>query len=296
WRVQCVDAFGIGANSSIRDLIIDATAPQNANLTLAKTKIDFGKSIKLTCDGADAISNDSNATLYIQPAGLTGQRILIENFTNNNVTFTYTETRTLGFYDVNCSVVDRAGNQNSTTLKFEVVRALSGSDLPAALVQRGKERVATIVVAKGATSNLGEIAGATESRLTGENAVLKFTVEGETHSITVKEVTETHVVLIIESEPQEVTVNKGETKEVDTNGDGTNDVRITYHGPDARDRADMTVEGLAQSVEGAPETPRGEEEVPSPAQKAAGSTATIIIVIVIIVIIVIGYFIVKRKK
>src|SRR3989344_8296756 len=289
WKVQCVDAFGIGENSSIRDLIIDATAPLNANMTVSAAKINFRASVTLTCAGSDAISNDSNASLYIQPAGLNGQRLLLANFTNNNVTTKYTETRTLGLYEVNCSIVDRAGNQNSTTITFEVIRAASGSDLPAAIIQRGKERVATIVIAKGATSNVGAIEGKEESRLMGSGSTATFTIGGESHSFIVKEVSDSSVTIVIQSDPQEATIQKGQTQEFDVNDDGFNDVRVTYHGSDLKDRADMTIEGLEQPEEG--ETPPG-EETPEPATPSAGagSATTNIILILFFFVFFFGFF------
>ena len=101
WKAQCVDAFGIGANSSVvRDLTVDSSAPASVNMTVSSLTVRYGSSVTLTCEGSDAVSNTSNATLFIQPTGLEGFRAL-SNATTNNASFTFEDTRDLGFYIAN---------------------------------------------------------------------------------------------------------------------------------------------------------------------------------------------------
>src|SRR3989344_5328546 len=138
WRVQCVDAFGIGANSSIRDLTIDAGVPTNANVTLSLSSVKYGSSVTLTCSSADAISNTTNVTLSVQPVGLSSFRH-VANSTTNNVSFLFEETRELGTYNVNCTAQDYTGNQNSSVLAFDVVTAASSQKTPLSVIRRGQD-------------------------------------------------------------------------------------------------------------------------------------------------------------
>lgn len=62
------------------------------------------------------------------------------------------------------------------------------------------------------------------------NQVLYFTLDGEEHSVTVKEITADYVVVTIASDPVDVTVNRGETIQHDVDGNGTNDLEIAYIG------------------------------------------------------------------
>ncbi|MEK6812587.1 MAG: hypothetical protein AABX86_00540, partial [Nanoarchaeota archaeon] len=234
WRVQCVDAFGIGANSSIRDLTVDATVPNNANITISSATINFGKAVTLTCKGADVISNTSNATISVEPAGMGGFRHAA-NSTTNNVSVSYTTTRVLGSYNANCTITDYTGNQNSSTVSFNVIRAPSDQGYVPSI----EGRVATKIIGSGKTVDIGMLE-TKDSRLMAKTAKLIFTVNDEQHSIYVLDLTAESVTLFVESEQQEITIPVEETQEMDVNGDGVNDIAITLNGV-FRGKADITV-------------------------------------------------------
>jgi len=56
--------------------------------------------------------------------------------------------------------------------------------------------------------------------------VVYFVVNGERHSATVKEITDSYVVLTIASTPRDVRINTGSSFDIDVNDDGINDVSI----------------------------------------------------------------------
>ncbi|MDO8556305.1 MAG: hypothetical protein Q7R96_03980 [Nanoarchaeota archaeon] len=295
-RGTCVDATtGAVGNSPLIDFTRDATAPFNANATASSSSVAYGSSVDLACVSADSISNLSNASLYVQPAGLSGFRVVAFNFTTNNASFSFTETRELGEYLVNCTVTDYTGNQNSSTISFEVVRIVSDQKTPLSVIKKANEEKSSsaLVVARGGSTNLGTL-GAAESIAAGADASLKFSVVGEEHTLTINEITADALTVTIESTPQEVTINKGASEDVDVNGDGVNDVRVTYNGMDSKKRADLTVEALEQPADGAaPSTP---EPTPTPAVETSGSSTMWIVIIAIIVVVIIGYFVMRRKQ
>lgn len=71
-----------------------------------------------------------------------------------------------------------------------------------------------------------------------------ISVGSASHTITVSAATETEVTLTIESEPIEITVASGEYKDVDTDGDGIDDVRVQYDGLDDNGDPQLTITAL----------------------------------------------------
>jgi len=292
WKVQCVDAFGIGANSSIRDLTIDAAAPANANTTVSVSTLNYGKSLTLTCAGSDAISNTSNATLAVKNPELSSFERVV-NSTTNNVSTSFTSTRTLGIFEVNCSVIDYTGNQNSSVATFEVIRAPSGQEY---IPPKGGQPIAKKIIGSGKTVDIGELE-TTDARLMAETAKLIFSVNGEEHSIYVAELTAESVTLLVTSEPQELTLKIGETVELDLDEDGVNDVSINLNGI-FRGKADIAVINLHNVPAPAGEEPSQEPPTVIVDQPQPSKTRSTIftILIIIAVILVLGYLYTKFRQ
>lgn len=61
-----------------------------------------------------------------------------------------------------------------------------------------------------------------------QDQVVYFLVNGEKHSITVKTITPDYIIITIASTPTDVTIQKGETVKRDVNGDGIDDISISY--------------------------------------------------------------------
>lgn len=77
----------------------------------------------------------------------------------------------------------------------------------------------------GGTSTAKELVGSATHMLgTGERVA--FLLGGENHSVTLSSIAPTSVTVIVRSEPQTITINLGQEKLVDVNGDGKNDLSI----------------------------------------------------------------------
>lgn len=77
----------------------------------------------------------------------------------------------------------------------------------------------------------------------------QITVGASTHTVTVTAATALQATVTIQSDPITVTVKKDESKDVDTNADGTADLRVTYLGLDANGKATLTFLNLSDAGE-----------------------------------------------
>ena len=70
-----------------------------------------------------------------------------------------------------------------------------------------------------------------EALIKGTQETLKsFTLDGiVTHQVTFKEVTDDSVILVFQSDPVEITLTIGESKDVDLDADGTTDILVTLN-------------------------------------------------------------------
>src|SRR3989344_812679 len=218
--------------------------------------------------------------------------IALNNTNTREITFQ--ETRELGDYLAMCEVVDVAGNTNATNLSFTVVKkpprsssAFGNRDFVAP--------VAKIKVGKNSVSDAGSLTTEGVSRLMQVGATTTFLWNGEQHSIRLQKVSDEQATLTIASTPQEVTFNKGETKEVDVDGDGQNDILVTFHKKYTK-YADLTFSLITTSTDNKEkEVVKSTSEKDTSTKASLGSTVTIILVIIIILVI--GYyFLVQRKK
>lgn len=62
------------------------------------------------------------------------------------------------------------------------------------------------------------------------NAATSISVGSASHTVTVSKATAAEVTVTIQSDPVTLSLAKNESKEIDTNGDGANDLRVTYLG------------------------------------------------------------------
>ena len=289
-NATCTDSVGINGSSSLLDLTVDTTQPTNANITFA-SKIVFGKNTTLTCSGSDVISNTSNATLYIEPAGFSGFRFLA-NSTTNNVTFDFKDTRALGIYSANCSIIDYSGLQNSTTLTFEVVRGVSDAEYVPA-----KRPVAKKIIGSGRSTDIGSLE-TTDARLMAKDSKLIFTINGEEHSVYVKDLKESSATIVVESEPVEAVLNVGDSKEFDVNADGVNDISVKLNGV-FRGKADLFFTNLGNVPAEKPGVVIPEEQPPvseEPTFTAVAKSTLLTIIIALAVLLVLIYLYMKFRS
>jgi len=152
----------------------------------------------------------------------------------------------------------------------------------------------------------------------GKNHIKTWTFDGTTqHTIRVNEVTETSAKITVSSDPIEVTLNIGESKEVDINNDGTNDIKVTLDSITSG-KASFTLTKLAgaaiveqeeqeeaESSEcGNDQCEAGENyincpsdcEAPTPDEEPKASLTWLWILIGIIIVAIVGYTTSRKKQ
>lgn len=277
-------AFGGSVyNATVENIQIDNTVPSNTvTIDDSDAKIITRGKIKVTCDFSDATTGvKDNEVRLTKP---NGDVLVVAGVAEK--TFRDLETAATGTYTAECFSEDFAGNQQSVTKKF-TVRARSSA--PGVKTTTGV-RVDYDLSTKETVTATGK-----------EGRVRDFTIDGTTiHMIEFKEVTETSVIVVFSSHPVEVTLNIGDSAEVDLNDDEENDIKATLVSI-ISGRARLTIDKLAGAVK---ITPPGEEEVPPEEavppreerkEREGISGTTWIVILIITIVIVIGYFLFKGK-
>ncbi len=149
----------------------------------------------------------------------------------------------------------------------------------------------------------GTVYNIDENFKTSDNVTLKiskndeiiFTFENEQHSIKLKSMSDFAVLLTISSDPFDVIVGVKETKNVDLNGDNSDDISIKLNS--IKDsKADITITKLKKEPQESPKTmaSTGMEGVTG-MMFASNAVLNGLIIAVIIIVIAIGFYIHKRK-
>ncbi|MDP2907093.1 MAG: hypothetical protein Q8O03_04080 [Nanoarchaeota archaeon] len=289
WNVEC---DSIGSNpafaSANRTLTVDTTMPVTPTVT-EPSDIDIHPrdSISYTCESSDATAGiNSWAWTLTKPDSTTVAKIG-GAVTSNSQSFSGDETNLAGTYAVKCEVEDKAGYKSSSSKNFEV-------------------HYTTVVAGEGEGGGAAaDINLATEEEITiteKQGVISTFTLDGVTiHTLKIKKVDEVAgtVTIIIESDPIEITLKIGETKEVDVDADGTNDISITLN-KITKGIADITTKRLTPlpekevPTEEVPPTEKPAEEI-TPTSEAASKAWLWILIIVIIVVIGVGYVVLNKK-
>ena len=292
-NVTCIDLAG-NQGSQTRNITTDTSTVNTTEIAYADADgtsfgtsavvIAFGDKIKITCRNTTADNLNFNLTTNISVRS-PGQTSFIPFAESSPATFEATSN--LGTYRVMCNLTDSTGNVNSTNSTFEVERKVLSRGNPPTGAPVGKK-----IVSSGSTENLGDLTSDGESRLVGPGGKLSFSANGEDHSLEVKSATEDSVIVILQSEPVEVTIAKGNSESVDLNGDGKDDVTVTYNGLQ-KGRADITLTEITR-VPGE----EGAEPAPAPVAEEKSSAASTfwIILIVVVVVIILALVLVKSGK
>jgi hypothetical protein len=251
-------------------------------------------SITYSCTMSDGASGTNKIMWQLKKPG-DADFITKQNYEDvlsglDSVTFTGDDTNLAGDYEVKCIAIDLVGNEQTYTT--------SSSELFSVHYSTSEG---------GASSGAGgaadiDLSTSEEITITEKQGVIStFTLDGTTvHTIKIKTVDEIAgtVTIVIESDPIEITLKIGETKEVDIDADGTNDISVMLNSI-VKGQAGITTKRL---------TPLPEKEVPTeevPTEKPAEEIPTVpevasktwlwILIIVIVVVIGVGYWFMKRK-
>ncbi len=279
-----------GVNDQGFNFTIDATAPSTPTVTApSDTTVDALSSSGITysCQGSDDMSSIDYTWTLTYPSDDT------TTFNgSSSVNFNGTTIDDIGEYDVKCTVTDEVGySTDSSTYNFDVSASEttgggSGGEGEGEDISEDVEDLLNEVT--GETHDLGTISTTGKSQKVMQGDGGRFVLAGETHAFKIETIGESYVTLTVASpNPQEITINTGETRELDVNEDGTEDLSITLNSV-SNGEADITFTGMATGQEG-----EGEGEI------IEEGTSLIWLWILIIAVVVIGvayYFMSKKKK
>jgi hypothetical protein len=214
WNVTCFDnSENINSSSSL--FTIDLTYP---SLTSEIIETISTNSIVLEFN----ISEEVNTTVYYGTDLNLSNNLSILNL-SSNYSINLIDLSSNTFYYYNLSFCDRANNcnysdnHNFTTLSVAVVSISSD-------VSGGG--------GSGGGSNLGS-GSLPQIVVEGDTVIMytwstyNFVLGGEQHSMEIRSIEDNRVTLLIKSEPIEVILEVGETKILDVNGNGIDDLEIS---------------------------------------------------------------------
>tara|TARA_Y100000310_G_scaffold338661_1_gene429004 strand:- start:4904 stop:6496 length:1593 start_codon:yes stop_codon:yes gene_type:complete len=306
WNVTCIDNVdtnnvGTSNERSFGSGTVGSKVTLDLLDSLRKSKTTFGATdtIIIACTRSDDDGYNITEVLMKFPKEnvFSSLKKVIEPTAVNlsqTLEVDFDETKNLGEYIAKCTVTDVLGNINSTNKTFTVQKKVKAGS-SAFSNKNFVPAVAKVKINKGSISSIGKLTTEGFSRLMQKSAKVTFDVKGEDHSVQVKELNEEAVTLTISSEPFDVTLNKGESKNVDVNKDGKSDIKVTFHKQFGR-HADLTI-NLLSGEELQKEQEIKEAEKKEKAESTTSSAGSFLVtIIVILIVIVVGYFLIKGKK
>ena len=275
---------GIGNKSFF---VNDTIKPTTPTLTLSSSTATRPNSITLACASSDNIDSSLTYTYSYK------HQTLDSSYSATTATFTPADA---GKYDIKCNANDDLSNAQESSVSVLTVSmpttnsgtggssggSSGGTALPTieANIPAGQSKE---------VGNLDTSASAAVTMSSGSTAT--FSVAGASHSAVIKSITETSVVVTISSDPIDVELTVGETKEVDVDADGKNDLSVTLDSITSG-VANLKFKSLAVTTTTTePTTPT------TPSTTETGTSLTWLWIVLAIVIIGAGvYFFVMKKK
>ena len=315
WNVTCWDKAGNYNDTATWNKVpVGVSTVGGGNFTLTDTQAPgvAGKptfsassvvqdaSVVITCtDGTDGISSNPLTMVSVRAHNGDWQYGL------GSSPYTFTGTNIIGTYTSKCNSYDTASNPGGygTENTFEVTKASSAtSDSSTSSGGGSGGPINTVNVFAGQTRDLGEIVG-------GQgiiNAYLASTVTFSTtasstrsassHSIVFDDVDYIggQVTVTISTDPVTLTLNVGDIENVDLDGDGIDDLKVTLNSINENGQVNMNIQDIisAPVVE---EPTSGGEAVPGVSGKGGSSWIWWVIIIIVIVVIV-ALVIPKKRK
>jgi len=133
------------------------------------------------------------------------------------------------------------------------------------------------------------------------NRATSVSVGEVSHTVTVVSATAQRVTVTISSEPVTITLDAGESKEIDTDGDGKNDLRVRYVAlVSGKPKLELTSLATAAAAASVREQPAAAEPVaettPAPAVEESSRSLSWVIILVVIVAAAAAYFGLRKKE
>ena len=281
---------------------IDDSIPTSTSITSsdADNRISVGSSITFTCSAND-VGIGVNANAYAWSVSAGGVYDTVSDQKDSTLTLSSgssdVDTNSAGDYTVKCIPYDSLGHEGDAATLSYVISSTTGGTSSGGSGGGSSTSTTISFDADLSTTSTSSVSG-------GEGRIRSFSFDGTTkHTLTFKSVMSDSVTLEIASTPIEVTLMVGESKMVDLNADGINDLKVTLDNVKPGATAVVNIEKLeegakkvveeekTQPTEQQPAAPTGGEV---PVQKSTGWLWTTLLVIVILVIV--GYYAFKKKK
>jgi len=257
------------------NISIDTTAP-TISFSCTPNPVDQDDQITCTCTATDANSGVKSTSSTLHPS-----------------------TSNTGTQSTSCTAIDHAGNQRVLAYEYTVNGVGSGSSSGSSGGSGSSTTTWTNTIVLDA-EDLQETGELTKELAAASRMRIKLA--GETHHVGVVSLTATSAEIEIASDPQKATLNVGETKKFEVNGDTFYDMKVTLESIES-DKASLKVEYVHEEI---PQEV-AESETQTDEQVAAGEGATEgvegsssktiwIVIAVIVVIVVVGLVWMKRRK
>jgi len=288
-------------NNSNAEFVLarDVNVPAVTLTAPTDVDIDVFGSIKYTCSGSDTSSISSCELKITKPSGAT-----VTKNSCSEQTFTGTDTNEAGSYTVNCKVIDGVSRTSSTSSVFRTAVSTSGGDGSSGgsgsgggSGSPGSSAENPVTAEQGATVDAGTLSTTETYTSVAKEGTVTFAVSGNSHRVKVLDVTETSATIEIASTPKQLTLNVGETKEVDVNDDTKNDLSVTLKSI-TNGKADLVFKTIETITPPGGETGGTTGEQPEKGVETGEETGTSLtwlwILILVVLVLVIWYF--SKKK
>ena len=267
----------------------------------ASTTISDSVGLTYTCNSNEAQSGVKKYTWTLTKPDSTTE-IFTDTTTSTSASraFSGTSINQAGTYSIKCRVTDNVGNEATSigsafSANYATTASSSGSG-------GGGSTGTTPTVSFDV-----DFSEVTTGSIKAQQGLIKsFSFDGSTkHTITFDKVTATSATVTIASTPMTVTLNVGQTKEVDINLDGVNDVKVKLKsvvngladveiskieaGAQVVAKEEKAAAGIPEAAEAIPSS----EPIPQPVSRSnAGLWITLLVVLAVVVI---GYLSYRKK-
>jgi hypothetical protein len=274
----CNDSLNTIGNTSSYVFTVDTTAPTSLNVTVG-TPSSSGVAVYFTANEAISSINLSYGTSTALGSSSLSSA---DNVSSGSVSLSGLSASTL--YYVNVTAYDRAGNSvTNGTFNFTTGAAATEETDDG---NPGGSEYGTYIIKEFQLK-----AGYT--KYFAKNGALKFTLNNQSHSMTVKDITNTTITISVASTPQTATLSVGEEKKFDLTGDGVYDLSIKLNRISINKLASITLKSISEAM--LPPAAGGEEEAAGAGAEATSekSNAWMWVIVIIVIAIVAVYFIVR---
>ncbi len=212
--VKCLDEAGNSDSTALTVNVAQTPAPTLVSPANGSSTTDRTPTLKFGVTDNDATVN---CTLYVDNSAVWNSSVT--SGTTKEVTL---DTQTLGTHEWYVSCKD-AGNHtgNSSKWIFKITSVSTGGGISSSGGTGGTAEPP----APSSEINLDTEKEEAFDLMSGYEA--KFSIGGSSHRLRIDHIVGNKVTIIIYSEPIVIEVAEGETKEVDLDGDGVNDIAVT---------------------------------------------------------------------